>query len=391
MKFWLEPKTKKLNKKKIIITSLILILIVFMVTIYIVYINNQKVREYIDTKILNKEIYENGAIVLEINELDESTVIGMNNKIGTLKNSEFIIYNSAGNKISDLKILISDCIYDQKNRFLVLAEKNGKKIYLIENEKIKWEAETDGNIQNVYLNTNGYVAITTTGTSHKTVIGMFDLEGKLMFNSYLSTTTVIDISISSDNKYIAFAEIDTSGAVITSNIKVLSVQKIEDNISDCIEKTYIIENGKLITDIEYVGKDRITVMCTDSISIFENGKESKIPELKDKKVVFQSINIREAAIILEEKSTGIFSADSVVNIINTNTLENKEYTLEDTIKKIYTKDDIVAVNTGTKIEFITTNGWLAKRYIATKELSNIVLGEDIAAIIYRDRIEIISL
>ena len=391
MNFWLEPKTKKINKKKIVISIAVLISIILIITLLLVYINNQKFREYVDTKILHKEIYENNCIVLEINELDKSTVIGMNNKIGILKNSELSIYNNVGHKITDLKILISDCIYDQKNRFLVLAEKNGKKIYLLENERIKWEAEANGNIKNIWVNENGFVSITTTGTSHKTVIGMLDLDGKLMFNSYLSNTTAIDVSISPDNKYLSFVEIDTSGVSITSSVKVLSVKKIQDNIEDPTERVYKIENGKLITDIEYMKKDKISVMYTDGISILENENENKIIDFKNKKVVFQSIDLKDTVIMAEEKSTGLFSTNSIINIVNTNTLENKEYTLEDTIKKIYTKEEVIAINTGTKIEFINTGAWLVKRYIASKEFSNIVLGTDIAGIVYRDRIEIISL
>ena len=391
MKFWQEPKIKKINKKKIIVTSLIVISVILLIVIRIVYINNNKFREYIDTKILHKEIHENDAVVVEINELDKSTAIGMNSKIGILKNSKFSIYNNMGHRTKELRILISDCIYHQENRFLVLAEKNGKKIYLLENDEIKWQAEAEGNIGCIYVNSNGYVVVTTTGTSHKTVIGMFDLNGKLMLKSYLSNTIAVDVSVSHDNKYLAFAELDTSGVTIKSNVKVLSVKNIQENSQEAVEKAYKCENGKLITDIEYIGKDKIATMYTDGISILENGKENKIIELKAKKVVFQDINIKESLVTIEERSTGIFSANSVINIININTLQNKEYTLDDTVKKIYSKDNIIAVNTGTKIEFINKDGWLVKRYIASKELSNIALGNSIAGIIYRDRIEIISL
>lgn len=52
---------------------------------------------------------------------------------------------------------------------------------------------------------------------------------------------------------------------------------------------------------------------------------------------------------------------------------------------------MIALNLGTEIEFINTDGWLVKRYLAKQEITNIVISDNIAGIIYRDRIEIINL
>ena len=52
---------------------------------------------------------------------------------------------------------------------------------------------------------------------------------------------------------------------------------------------------------------------------------------------------------------------------------------------------MIALNLGTEVEFINTDGWLVKRYIANQEITNIVVSNNIAGIIYRDKIEIIDL
>ena len=62
-------------------------------------------------------------------------------------------------------------------------------------------------------------------------------------------------------------------------------------------------------------------MYTDSIKIIENGQENALIDYKDKKVLFQSINLNGNITLIEEKSSGLFTADTVVNIINT---DNKE-------------------------------------------------------------------
>lgn len=132
-------------------------------------------------------------------------------------------------------------------------------------------------------------------------------------------------------------------------------------------------------------------MYTDSIHMVENNEDHVLIDNKNKKTIFQSIELSNHVIAIEEKSSGLFTADSIVSIVNTENREIKEYTVEALAKEIYTHGNIIALNLGTEIEFINTNGWLVKRYIANQEITNVVVSENIAGIIYRDRIEIINL
>ena len=70
-----------------------------------------------------------------------------------------------------------------------------------------------------------------------------------MFTTFLANTRAVDISISNDNKYLAIAEVDTSGTMIQSSIRILSIEKAEDDPSNSLEKTYTSQTGKLITNI----------------------------------------------------------------------------------------------------------------------------------------------
>lgn len=66
-------------------------------------------------------------------------------------------------------------------------------------------------LSQISINKNGYVAVTVVDTSYKTVIEMYDNQGNRLFKTFLSSTRVISTTISNDNKYLAIAEIDTSG------------------------------------------------------------------------------------------------------------------------------------------------------------------------------------
>lgn len=387
----IEPEVKKINKKKIIITTIVVVIAIAIIIIVGLYMTNRDVRDWIDRNIFRKEVEQDKAITIDFNETLNSNVYAFNRYIGILNQTKFTIYGSTGNKEEELEIQISNPIFSSANRFLAIAENGGQRLYLISDKNISWQAEIDGNISQIFVNKNGYVAVIITGTSHKAVIKTFSPDGKEMFTTFLANTRAVDISISNDNKYLAIAEVDTSGAVIQSGVRIMSVDKAEKDPTNSLEKTYKSETGKLITNIKYQDKGKLISMYTDSINIIENETESELVNSNDKKITFQSIDLENSACYVEEKSSGLFTADSIVNIINSDNKETKQYLVNYVAREIYTNGNIIALNLGTDIEFISTGGWLVKRYVANQEITNIVVSDSIAGIIYRDKIEIINL
>ena len=386
-----EPKVKKINKKKIIITTVVVIVVVAIIIIVGLYMTNRNFRDWMDRNIFRKEIEQDKAITIDFNEALNSNVYAFNKYIGILNQTKFTIYGNTGNKEEELEIQISNPIFSSANRFLAIAENGGQRLYLISDKNISWQAEVGGNISQIFVNKNGYVAVTITGTSHKAVIKTYSPDGKEMFTTFLASTRAVDISISNDNKYLAIAEVDTSGATIQSSVRVMSVDKAEKDPTNSLEKTYKSEAGKLITNIKYQDKSKLICMYTDSISIIENETETELVNSSDKKITFQSIDLENNVCYIEEKSSGLFTADSIVNIVNADTKETKQYLVNYVAKEIYTNGNIIALNLGTDIEFVSTGGWLVKRYVANQEITNIVVSDSIAGIIYRDKIEIVNL
>ncbi len=388
-----EPKPKKTDRKKILIIAAIAIVGVILLGSVIIYIGNESAREWIDKNLFRKEIKQDNATVIELKENQNANLYAFGKYIGILNRSQFTIYGNTGNEEKSLEVQVSNPIFHSDNRFLVMAEKKGKKLYLITDKEITWEAEVEGSISQVYVNKNGYVAVVMSDNIHKTVVVMYSPngKGKPMFKTFLSSTRTADIAISNDNKYLAVAEVDTSGTIIQSSIKIISIDKATTDPSNSLEKTYQGEADKLITNIQYQDKNKLICMYTNSIHVIENEQDTILMDNQNKKVIFQSIELTNHAIQIEEKSSGLFTANSVVNIKDIQSKGNKEYTVEAVTKELYTYGNIIALNLGTEVEFINTEGWLVKRYLAKQEITNIVMSNNIAGIVYRDRIEIINL
>lgn len=384
--FWIEKKEKKINKRKLAISIILAIILIFAITIIILYNTIEGFRNWMDKNILNKEILQNTATVIELED-ENAKIYAANKNIFILNKNKLNIYNNFGNKDTELEMEITNPIFSSSNRFVAVGEKDGKKIYVVEDKKIAWDAQIEGEISQVHINKNGYVALVITGTSYKSVVSVFDNEGNQLFTKYLSSTRLADICISNDNKYLALAEVDTSGTSIQSNIKVISVTDPKNTD----EKVYKGKTNSLITNIKYQDNNKLVCMYDDSIHIIHDDNDEELTNYDNQKISFSSIELNNNVVNVKEQSSGLFTADSIVNITNIENKNVKTYKANSVTKEINTYENIIALNLGSEIEFINTDGWLVKRYIAKQEITNTVVSNSIAGIVYRDKVEIINL
>lgn len=390
MNFWFDAE-KKINKKKIVITVILIILVLSIIATIVTYILNEDFREWADVNLLQKELGEEDVTTIEFNSDSNAEVCAYNNYIGILSENTFNIYNSSGKEEASLEVPINNVLFNSCNSFLGIAENGGQKVYLISGKSIAWENEIEGNISKIVVNKNGYMAVAITNTSYKTVISLFNPSGKELFKIYLSSTRVESFTISNDNKYLALAEIDTSSSVIQSNVKVVSIENAQTDTDNSIIYIYNADSNKLLTNIKYQDKNKLVCMYDDSICIIENEENTELINFSDRDVDFYTIMLNNNVALIEEKSSGLFTADSEITFISTTNGKETMYTIEDVAKEIYSCENILGLNLGSELHFINTGGWLVKRYIANQEISSVVMSDSIAGVIYRNKIEVIDL
>ena len=387
---WEDKKPKRSKIKKEIIILLILLIIAAAITTFIFYKNNGRVKDWVDKNIFRKEVHQEQTVSVELE--DENTQIcAYSQYLGLLSKNVFKIYNESGNEEQSLDVQITTPLFSSCERFLAVAEKDGQKAYLITNKDIVWEKKVEGSISQICVNKNGYVAIVIANTSYKTVIEMYNPEGEELFKTYLSSTRAADVSISEDNKYIAIGEIDTSGTIIQSTVKIVSIEKAQKDPGNSIEKTYPAEQNKLITNVKYQEKNKLLCMYTDSIILIDGDNQETLSDNEKSKITFSSININNGSVTLEEKNSGLFTVDSILKITNLDNKETKEYVVKEITKDLYTQENTIGLNLGTELEFLNKDGWLIKRYIANQEITNVVVSNELAGVVYRNKVEIVKL
>ena len=374
-------------KKKVIII-LGIVLIIALVVVVSLYIANEPTRDWIDRYIFRKNIIEEDLPVIPL-ENENTNIYAYDNHIVVLQDNQLVIYNSSGREETTINVSITTPIFADSGNYLLVADKNGQNAYLIYNTSLQWQKTMEGNISSITVNKNGAVGIVITGTTYKSVIVMYGITGNEEFRTYLSSTIAADVTISGNNDYLSFAEIDTSGTIISSVVKTISVDKAKNSPSEAIIYTYKPEENSLIVNIEYYNQELIC-QYDNTVYKMQEGNAQKLLDI-DNKTLFMDIGLEEHVCRIVETSAGILNSEYEVKIMNPNNQKESSHLLDSVPKSLYCNNDIIAINMGNEIEFINHSGWLMKSFVSAQSFRDVVLGKSVAGIIYRDRIEIISL
>lgn len=379
------------RRKKFLKVSILILLCMVSVIIISRYITEENYRDYVDTKILKKQVEQNTLINIEIDYESTPSIFAYDKYIAILNKNTISIYTSNAEKSASLEINISKPIVSSRGKYLVIAEQDGKKIYLIKGTSIVWQNEIDGEISRVNVNKNGYVSVIVTNTTYKSVVVCYNETGIELFRTYLSSTYAICSDISNNNKYLAIGEVDYSGTIVKSNVKILSVSLAQSNPEQAVVNKYESESGQIINNIMYQDKNIAICMFNSYVQkVFLDGNE-RLVDIDDD-ALFLDINLKDSIAIVEKQSSGLFSYEYEMKIKSINGISENLYILDsDVPRNIIICGDVIGINLGTEVQIVNYRGILLKKYKSKQEIKSLVVGDSIAGIIYKDKIELINL
>lgn len=393
MDFWakgLENHRKEKIKKLALLISLLIILITIIVLI-IVYIFNVQFRNWCDKHILGKEILQEDTREIEIDGDENPQVYAFDKYICLFRRKTIEFYNKVGTKVGEIETNINNAKFASAGRYLAICEQDGKEFYLIDGKEKVYENEVDGTISQINVSRSGFVSVVLSNNSYKSIVSVYNKEGKEIFKTNLVTSRVVDVSISQDSQYLAIAEVDISGILTKSTIQIVSIELAQTKPAEAIVYKYEVPEGKLIINVEYQEKQKLICMYNDTIEVLQEQKSSELVGFENRKTTFMTIELNNRIAILEEKTTGEYTSDTYVNIINPENKREIQYITNGVVKSLHTSNKRIAINTGSELHIISTNGFLIKKYISSTEINDIVMTDSLVGVIYRDKIQIINL
>ena len=385
-----EQYQRELNIRKIVMSIIIAIIVITLIVIFSLYIAEESFRKWVDVNVLRKDVTSENVATIDLNVDKNNQIFCYNKYVCILNEKNLKLYNQSGENVTDIPVDINTAIFSANNKYLAIAEKNGQELCVILDKTYLWRQKIDGEILQIYINENGYVALVTTDTTYKSIITVYDQTGKQLMRNFLSTTRVIDVSISNDNKYVAFAEMDTSGTLIKSSVKVISIEKAQTKSDESLIYSKDVDTSKMIIKVKYQEKNDLICVYDDSVELIRNNEASSFVDENDN-ITFITGNLKNSVAYIEEQQAGVFDTTSKLSIINSSNNQSYTYNFDEIAKEMYANGNIIGVNIGTEMYFIKTNGMLIKKYTSNQEITNVLISDDLATIIYKDRIEIINL
>lgn len=391
--FWVAglQNQRKDRLKKLAIFIGILIVIIAVIAVILVYMNNLDFRKWCDGNIFKKEISQKDTKSIDIDGDENTQIYAYDKYICLFRKKKLQFYNKVGTKVEEIDLDINKAVFSSAGRYLAVSEEGGQKFYLICGKDKVFENEVNGNINQIKVSRSGYVAVVMTNSSYKSIVDVYNKDGKQIFKKNLVTSRVADVSISQDSKYLAIAEVDISGILIKSSVQVISIDLAQEKPNESILYKYDAQVDKLILNIEYQERDKLICMYDDSIEILEDNKSTAILTVENNKPAFMSIDFNNKVAVLREVPTGDYTSDTYIDFISSITSKKGEYIVEDVTKSIVATENKLAINCGTDLYVINSDGILLKKYVSDKEVSDVVLTDSLVGIVYRDKIQIINL
>ncbi len=375
----------RFNKKKIIVLIIVVILIVASIVLSVLYRKNVAIRLFMDEYIFRKNITENSLPKIYA---ETSNVFAYNDYIVALEKYKLIFYKKSAEQSNTLDIQISSPVVSTCGKYLCIAEKKGNKIYLINNQNIIWQKDIDGEINSLTVNKNGYVAVAISDETYN-LCKVYNDSGTELFTNYLSKSYIIDFCISDDNKFLAIAEANFSGISIQSNVKIISIDKALTNSNDTVQYNYSAPLDDLIVNIDYCNGNNLICLYDNHVDIIKDNSVSEITNFNNSNILFADINNK--LIQIKKLNAGLVSANYELLVLDIPYLTQTSYDLKKEPKSIEVFGNIIAINFGTEVLFINNSGWLIKNYTSSQEIQSIIISNNVAGIVFKDKVEIISL
>ena len=180
-----------------------------------------------------------------------------------------------------------------------------------------------------------------------------------------------------------------TGTSIQSNVKIVSFEKVEVDAYNSIIYNKPSETGRLMIGIKYNNNGELICMYEDGITKIQNQKEEVIENYSNN-TLFANIDMNGKMVTIDSNQNED-ETSSLLRMKNENGTDEKNYSINGIPKELKVGKNKIAVNTGMQAYFINQQGLLIKSYESKQEIKEIILGNHLAAIVYKNKVNIIEI
>lgn len=321
-------------------------------------------------------------------------VVSTENDIYTVYNDELLMYsnhvistyNKKGKKTWEhqLEASFNPNIYVHEKYMAISNNSNGI-IYLFQGKNELLNMKVDGQIECIYMDSNGNLAVEYSTNSYKKIIGVYNKKGENIYNTYLEYTTIVDIKLLDNGNKLLITQANANSFKIGCTISILDGKSQDKGITEVLK----LDNN-FIYDIEQINNELI-LLLDNKIMIYniDTNEQRELKEFDSSQVLFVSLLNKYYVTI--EKSLDNNTYNIIAN--DYNNIEISNTVIENSPKSVINSKYLNYCIYHNKIDVI--NKWGIE--VLSKDVSimpkDIVIFNDnkSAALVYTNKIEIINL
>ena len=173
-----------------------------------------------------------------------------------------------------------------KDYYIVVSNNSMGMLYFFNNKKEVYNKKIDGEIENVFIDEAGNVAVEYSTNGYKKIIGVYDKVGKHLYNVYLSSYTIVGISLIDGANKMVIITTNTSSFNVGIEISLIDVYK--ENVTP--NKIASLDN-KFLYDY-YIKNNELILLLNDSIVKvnLKTGNTEKLKTFDSNQILYIAIN-----------------------------------------------------------------------------------------------------
>lgn len=258
--------------------------------------------------VINKDITIKDAVVIP-NASSNNIIKPYRDEILVYSSETYSTYNRFGKQTWKIKL---DTTFvpeiSTAGKYIQILNKDKGYVYVYYNKYESARIKIDGNIKSGKILEDGTSLIEYMTAGSKTVIGIYDKNGKEHYETKINSNTIGDYILSDNDRYLAYSEVVIDGISVTTNINVVDLKsagKEDYNIP-----TVITKDNEIAYKMFFDGKDLITLFENEVVICNVNNKELKEYKMPQENILNIDINNKKYAYtsLDSEKESGYILA-----------------------------------------------------------------------------------
>lgn len=284
---------------------------------------------------------------ISTDKTQKNIITGRNDGILIANSNGLKEYTINSNPIWSEDFYMTNPIFETAGNWTVVAEDNGSRIIVFNAEEEAYRLEIEGEVQKIFVNTNGYVGVIFAKVGYKNAFSFINYKGDIIYTKYFANTTLIDADISTDGKRVVMLEADTDGAVVNSAITVL------DDKADTLNSS--IKKNSLLVEAHCFDKNTLIVGDNTILSIDSGYKETVFDEFDPESTIGLLIS-DERIIKLYRDTNELFANKTMLQVKNIDGKVIGQSEVEGMAHSVKSQNNTLAIILTDRIDFLTKKG-----------------------------------